>query len=101
MKKVKSQYACILAFCVSATLSIPGEVVAAPDTPGQHAGEVSRVIPAVSIARGGKNISASAKTAVDWLDVVNTQASARARIALDDGSVLNVGSDSSIRVQTQ
>jgi hypothetical protein len=98
MKNVKSPYACILAFCVSATLSIPGEVVAAPDTPGQHAGEVSRVIPAVSIARGGKNISASAKTAVDWQDVVNTQASARARIALDDGSVLNVGSDSSIRV---
>src|SRR6267142_1579511 len=42
--------------------------------------------------------TANAKTAVDWLDVVNTQASARARIALDDGSVLNVGSDSSIKV---
>ncbi len=29
---------------------------------------------------------------------MNTEASARARIALDDGSVLNVGSDSSLRV---
>src|SRR5258708_10924483 len=55
-------------------------------------------MPAVRIARGGKTISASPKTVVDWLDVVNTQASARARIALDDGSVLNVGSDSSIKV---
>jgi hypothetical protein len=43
-------------------------------------------------------MNAAAKTVVDWLDVVNTQASARARIALDDGSVLNVGSDSSIKV---
>ena len=35
---------------------------------------------------------------MDWQDVVNTQANARARIALDDGSVLNVGSDSSLLV---
>jgi ferric-dicitrate binding protein FerR (iron transport regulator) len=98
MRNIKSPYACGLAFLLSAMLSIPADMVAAADTPGQHAGEVSRVIPAVSIARAGKTISASAKTAVDWQDVVNTQASARARIALDDGSVLNVGSDSSIKV---
>jgi ferric-dicitrate binding protein FerR (iron transport regulator) len=98
MRNIKSPYACGLTFLLSAMLSIPADMVAAPDTPGQHAGEVSRVIPAVSIARAGKTITASAKTAVDWQDVVNTQASARARIALDDGSVLNVGSDSSIKV---
>ena len=96
--KMKSPYACLLAFLWSALLCIPSEIVAAPDTPGQRAGEVSRVIPTVNIARGGKSITANAKTVVDWLDVVNTQASARARIALDDGSVLNVGSDSSIKV---
>src|SRR5256886_12054334 len=98
MKKMKSPRVCLLAISMSAVLCIPGDVAAAPDTPGQRAGEVSRVIPAVSIARAGKTISASAKTAVDWLDVVNTQASARARVALDDGSGLNVGSDSSIKV---
>jgi len=97
MKTMKSPYACVLAFCLSALLCNPNEIVASPDTP-QRAGEVSRVIPAVSIARGAKSISASAKTAVDWQDVVSTQASARARVALDDGSVLNVGSDSSIKV---
>ena len=96
--KMKSPRACLLAFLSSALLCIPGEIVADPDTPGQRAGEVSRVIPTVDIARGGKSIPANAKTVVDWLDVVNTQASARARIALDDGSVLNVGSDSSIKV---
>ena len=98
MKTMKSARACVLAICLSAILCIPHDITAAPDAPGQRAGEVSRVIPAVSIARGGKTLSASAKTAVDWLDVVNTQASARARIALDDGSVLNVGSESSIKV---
>jgi len=98
MKKMKSPNACVLALSLSALLCIPSEILAAPDTPGQRAGEVSRVIPAVSIARGTKTISASAKTVVDWLDVVNTQASARARVALDDGSLLNVGSDSSIKV---
>jgi hypothetical protein len=98
MKKIQSPYACVLALGMSALLCLPGEIAAAPDTPTSRAGEVSRVIPAVSIARGAKTISASAKTVVDWLDVVNTQASARARVALDDGSVLNVGSESSIKV---
>ena len=97
MKTMKSPHACVLAFCLSALLCNPNEIMASPDTP-QRAGEVSRVIPAVSIARGAKSISASAKTAVDWQDVVSTQASARARVTLDDGSVLNVGSDSSIKV---
>src|SRR5499425_3676924 len=98
MKKIQSPYACLVAIGMSALLCFSEQIAAAPDAPGQRAGEVSRVIPAVNIARGGKTINASAKTVVDWLDVVNTQASARARIALDDGSVLNVGSESSIKV---
>ena len=98
MIKVQSSYVPVLAILISGLLCVPGEIAAAGDTPGQRAGEVSRVIPAVSIARGAKTLTASAKTVVDWQDVVTTQASARARVALDDGSVLNVGSDSSIKV---
>lgn len=98
MKK-KSPCAIALAFLGSFAILIPADIVVAePQAAGQKAGEVSRVIPAVSIARGSKSITASPKTQVDWADVVNTQASARARIALDDGSVLNVGSDSSVKV---
>jgi FecR protein len=96
--KTKSPYAFGLALLLSFLIAIPGDVWAAPQAAGQRAGEVSRVIPAVSIARGGKTISAAAKTAVDWQDLVNTQVNARARIALDDGSVLNVGSESSMKV---
>jgi len=96
--KTKSPYALVLAFLLSLLIAIPAEIWAVPQAAGQRAGEVSRVIPAVSIARSGKTITASAKTAVDWQDLVNTQANARARIALDDGSVLNVGSESSMKV---
>src|SRR5260370_36892523 len=96
--KMKSPYGFGLALLLSILTAIPVDVWAAPQAAGQRAGEVSRVIPAVSIARSGKTITASAKTAVDWQDLVNTQGNARARIALDDGSVLNVGSESSMRV---
>jgi hypothetical protein len=97
MKK-QSPYAVFLAFLASWAILIPTDIFAMPQAAGQKAGEVSRVIPAVSIARGAKTMTASAKTQVDWADVVNTQANARARIQLDDGSVLNVGADSSLKV---
>src|SRR5260370_6336655 len=96
--KMKSPYAFGLAVFLSFVISIPADVWAAPQSAGPRAGEVSRVIPAVNIARNGKSITASAKTAVDWQDLVNTQVNARARIALDDGAVLNVGSESSMKV---
>jgi FecR-like protein len=98
MMKKKSPYVLALAVLLSFLMIIPAENWAAPQAAGQRAGEVARVIPAVSIARSGKTIAAAAKTVVDWQDLVSTQANARARIALDDGSVLNVGSDSSMKV---
>jgi hypothetical protein len=94
----KSPYALALASLLSLGMAIPTEILAAPDSGSQRAGEVSKVIPAVSIARSGKTLPADAKTVVDWDDVVKTESSARARVALDDGSVLNVGSDSSVHV---
>lgn len=94
----KSPCVLVAAVMLSWLMAIPSYSLADPQAAGQRAGEVSRVIPAVNIARSGKTIPAAAKTAVNWQDLVNTQANARARIALDDGSVLNVGSDSSIKV---
>lgn len=86
--------ALLLPFCIA----VPADLVAAPQSSNSRAGEVARVIPAVSIARGSKTLTASAKSVVDWQDLVNTQINGRARIALDDGSVLNVGSQSSMHV---
>lgn len=94
----KSPFALVVVVLLSFLISIPAGSWAAPPAAGQRAGEVSRLIPAVNIARSGKTLTASAKTVVDWEDLVNTQVNARARIALDDGSVLNVGSESSMKV---
>jgi FecR protein len=86
--------ACLLA----AFLFLPAATFASPDTPEQRAGEVSRVIPAVSITRGGQSIAADSKAPIYWQDVVNKLSSGRARVSLDDGSVVNLGSDSNLRV---
>jgi ferric-dicitrate binding protein FerR (iron transport regulator) len=94
----QSPVVALLAGCLTVVLMLPADLLAVPDTTGQRAGQVDRLIPAVGITRGTQKIKASARTVVNWADLVNTQASARARIALDDGSVLNVGSDSSLRV---
>jgi hypothetical protein len=96
--KTKSPYVLALAWLVSCSIAIPVDSWAGQQPAGQRAGEVSRVIPSVNIARGSNAIKAEARTVVDWQDTVNTQANARARVALDDGSVLNVGSDSSVKV---
>lgn len=96
--KTKSPHALALTLLLSLCIAMPADIFAAPQAAGTRAGEVARVIPAVSIARGSKTITASPKSVVDWQDLVNTQVNGRARIALDDGSVLNVGSESSMHV---
>src|SRR5262245_20700347 len=65
---------------------------------GQRAGEVSRVVPVVRIARGANSLNASEKTIVNWQIRINTEVNGRARISLDDGSLLNVGSQSTLLV---
>jgi hypothetical protein len=96
--KTTSPYALALACLLSVGMAIPADIYAVPQAGEQRAGEISKVIPTVNIARGAKTLPADAKTAVDWNDFVKTQSTARARVALDDGSVLNVGSDSSVHV---
>lgn len=93
--KPRSRFASLLVLVLSLALVIPPEVMAQA---GQRAGQVSRIIPAVNIQRGTQRLGAQAQAPVLWEDVVNTQRNARARIALDDGSILNVGAESSLRV---
>ena len=64
----------------------------------QSAGIISRQIPNVNLQHGARVQLASANAKVLWGDVVTTDRGGRARIALDDGSILNVGSDSSLRI---
>jgi hypothetical protein len=98
---MKTNSPCLLALAsaLSLLLAVPADICATPQVGGQRAGEISRLIPAASIARGAKTITASPKSVVDWQDLVNTQVNGRARVSLDDGSVLNVGSESSMKVE--
>jgi hypothetical protein len=62
------------------------------------AGQVAVVVPKVDLERGTRQLTASPHAPVYWGDLVNTLPMGRARIALNDGSVLNVGSQASLRI---
>ena len=94
---MKTRSPFLMALTVLASLSIlaPSDVSAQV---AQRAGQISRAIPEVAIARGTQQLPAPVKALVDWGDVVRTGDGGRARVALDDGSVLNVGSSSTLTV---
>src|SRR6202049_387983 len=94
---MKTRSPFLIALTVLASISI----IVPPDVPAQvaqRAGQISRAIPEVAIARGTQQLPAIVKALGDWGDVVRTGEGGRARVALDDGSVLNVGSSSSLLV---
>src|SRR4030088_483696 len=93
--KTRSPFLIVVAILVSVAIAIPRDVIAQS---GQKAGQVSRAIPEVAIARGAQQLPAPVKALVDWGDVVKTNEGGRARVSLDDGSLLNVGSSSSLTV---
>ena len=64
----------------------------------QSAGQINRLIPAVNLQHGSRVQLATAGSKVQWGDLVTTDRDGRARVVLDDGSILNVGSDSQLRV---
>ena len=91
---------CLIALTICLLLAIPADVVAQTGqaAPAQHAGKLTAVLPVVNVIRGSQQTPASTSEAVYWGDVINTGHLARARVALDDGSVLSVGSDSNLTV---
>jgi hypothetical protein len=93
--KTRSLSMIALTTLMSVSISVPQNLRAQA---GQKAGQISRAIPEVAIARGTQQLPAPVKALVDWGDMVKTGDGGRARVALDDGSVLNVGSSSSLTV---
>ncbi len=67
---------------------------------GQQAGKVSNTIPAETIQRQGKGTQYDLRVAetVYWEDVVRTLKTGRVRIQLQDGSLLNIGARSVMRI---
>ncbi len=86
---MKGSIAGILCFLLS-----PLPALCAPPAGGQHAGQISALIPAAT--RNDK--STKVKDDVDWNDLLKTAPAGRVRASLDDGSMLSVGSNSELRV---
>jgi ferric-dicitrate binding protein FerR (iron transport regulator) len=78
------------------------EAGASPGAPqaARKAGTVSGAIPAETVQHQGQGQEVPLKIndPVDWQDVVQTQNTGRVRISLLDGSVLNVGARSVMRI---
>src|SRR5208337_2709944 len=84
-RKTASHLSWFLAILVSMALAfVP--VLSAQD---QSAGQISRQIPIVNLQHGLKVQPASDGSKVVWGDLVTTDRGGRARISLDDGSILN------------
>jgi hypothetical protein len=93
-------FSCLTALLICLLLAFPADVVAQAGQAAepQHAGKLTAVLPVVNVIRGAQQTPASTAEAIYWGDVINTGHLARARVALDDGSVLSVGSDSNLMV---
>jgi hypothetical protein len=71
-----------------------------PQAAGQHAGKVSNAIPEEVLQPQGKGAEIPLKVSdgVNWEDVVKTLKAGRVRILLEDGSTLNIGARSVMRI---
>ena len=85
----------VIAIVICLLLAVPVGVSAQV---AQSAGKITAVVPIVNVVRGAQQVAASTSQQVFWGDVINTGHLARARVALDDGSVLSVGSDSNLTI---
>jgi ferric-dicitrate binding protein FerR (iron transport regulator) len=83
----------------SATLdTVPPDATADQTSTNPAAGQISRLLPQVQIDRASQHIVASGSDRVYWNDNLRSGPTGRAHITLKDGSQLNLGSDSSLRI---
>lgn len=82
----------------SAALEAGTEPPSTDSSAGQLAGKVSRLIPQVQIDRASQQVVAQVSSALYWNDELRSGPGGRAHVTLKDGSQLNLGSDSSLRI---
>jgi ferric-dicitrate binding protein FerR (iron transport regulator) len=82
----------------TAMLEAGSEASAADTAATEAAGKVSRLIPQVQIDRASQHIVAQVSSGLYWNDELRSGPGGRAHVTLKDGSQLNLGSDSSLRI---
>jgi hypothetical protein len=87
----------LIALMLCAFLAMPLDLGAQQ---AQSAGKITTVLPIVNVIRGTQQIPAAVNAQVFWGDTINTGHLARARVSLEDGSILSVGSDSNLMIST-
>jgi len=75
-----------------------GDPQSAQANVNEPAGQVARLLPAVRIDRSSQRFIASVSDPVMWNDDFQSDRTGRAHISLNDGSQLNLGSDTTLRV---
>jgi hypothetical protein len=81
-------------FALAALLAFPARAQA----PSGAAGTITAAVPVGHLVRAQQTLDAARGAGVLWGDVLRTERGGRARIELSDGSLLNVGSESSLTV---
>jgi hypothetical protein len=71
----------------------------APAASGRKAGEISALIPVDHVQRRKARLEATKGMPVEWGDIILTERGGRVRVKLDDGSILNVGSQSQLKIE--
>jgi hypothetical protein len=98
--KMSARQSCRLAVfvCLCTVFASPGPL-AGQGTPAlPTAGKVTNLVPIVNLIHETRTTPASTSAVVYWGDIVNTGHLARARVALNDGSILNIGSDTNMTI---
>ncbi len=83
---------------VAAALALPFSATA--QTPSREAGVVSAQIPLAHTLRGKQTLEVAKDMKVLWGDKIKTERGSRVRVRLNDGSILNIGSDASLVIET-
>ena len=86
-----------VAACLCLLLAAPAGV-SGQGAQAQTAGKITNLVPIVNLIHQSRTLPAATSAVVYWGDMVNTGHLARARVALNDGSVLNIGSDSNMTI---
>ena len=82
----------------TATLEAAGGDAQSAQTANQPAGQVARLYPGVRVDRTSQHFIAAVADPVLWNDDFTSDRTGRAHLSLNDGSQLNLGSDTTLRV---